>query len=337
MHLLNNICCPRCLGELNLGMASPAYQAEWSYRCRACQIEFPIIDDIPRMLLPGMLETLVCHGDDSGKANRQVQTAQSFGFEWQHFSEMYEEWERNFLEYMQPHDSAFFRGKRVLDAGCGSGRHAYYAAAYGADVWAVDLGPSVGVARRNTTACGRVQVIQADLYQLPFPAESFDFVYSIGVLHHLPDPEAGFRNLLNYVKPGGAIQIYLYWAPEQQPIKRSLLAAVSLLRRLTMRLPYRLLYTLSYPAAWIAYAGFVWPYQILSRMPGLKSMAEKLPLKQYAQYPFRVCVNDQFDRFSAPIEHRYTRVDVEAWMALAGLEQVCVIPNFGWIASGVKP
>ena len=69
-------------------------------------------------------------------------------------------------------------------------------------------------------------MIQADLHRPPFALESFDFIYSIGVLHHLPDPEAAFQNLLRYLKPQGEIQIYLYWRPEGQPIKRALLSIV---------------------------------------------------------------------------------------------------------------
>lgn len=178
-----------------------------------------------------------------------------------------EEWEKNFLDYMTPHGPDFFRGKRVLDAGCGSGRHAFYAARFGAQVWAMDLGPAVQVARRNTEASESVHVVQADLYRPPFAFESFDFVYSLGVLHHLPDPVAGFRSLLRYLKPGGKIQIFLYWKPEHQPLKSALLTVISAVRRLTRRLPYRVVHAISYPAAWLAFALFVWPYRVLSMIP----------------------------------------------------------------------
>src|SRR5713226_4200894 len=103
---------------------------------------------------------------------------------------------QSFLDYMQPHDPDFFRGKKVLDAGCGNGRFAYHAARSGAEVWAIDLGPAIEVARRNTEPASKVQVIQADLYHPPFALQSFDFIYSIGVLHHLPNPESAFQNLL---------------------------------------------------------------------------------------------------------------------------------------------
>jgi SAM-dependent methyltransferase len=304
--------------------------------CEQCLESFPIIDNIPRLLLSPLREALLGNSPATGIDEDQVNTALSFGFEWTRFPEMYKEWQQSFLNYMQPHGPEFFRGKKVLDAGCGNGRFAYYASKYGAEVWAIDLGPAVQVARRNTEKSGNVQVIQADLHDPPFAFESFDFIYSIGVLHHLPDPESAFQNLLSYLKPGGEIQIYLYWKPEGQPIKRGLLAFVGLARQVTRRLPHSFIYALAFPAAVAAYIFFVWPFRILKRIPILTNFAEKLPMKQYASFPFRVCVNDQLDRFSAPIENRYTRQEVTDWLNRAGLEAIDTQPAFGWVGSGRK-
>jgi hypothetical protein len=116
-----------------------------------------------------------------------------------------------------------------------------------------------------------------------------------------------------------------------------LLGLVSVIRRVTTRLPYPLLYVLSYPAAWVAFVGFVWPYMALRRVPGLRKLAERIPMRQYAEYPFGVCVNDQFDRFSAPIENRYKKSQVEGWLRRAGLVDIRVTANSGWVASGRKP
>jgi SAM-dependent methyltransferase len=266
----------------------------------------------------------------------QLQTAASFSFEWAHFAEMYPEWESNFWDYMFPRTAESFRGKRVLDAGCGNGRHAYYAAHYGADVWAVDISDAVEVAAKNNRGTG-VRVIQADLNYMPFREESFDLVYSMGVLHHLPDPERAFQYLLRFVKPGGEFRMFLYWAPEHRSLKRLLLKVVSALRILTVRMPHRLLYPLSYLAAFLVWVCFVWPYRACTRIPMLSKIADRLPLRQYSRYRFRTCVNDQFDRLSAPLEKRFSRAQVEQFLKSAGLEDRSVFPNFGWVASGRKP
>ena len=324
--LLATLRCPVCRSELLLSE---------ELRCERCGNSYPIVDGIPRLLLPAMRDALRGQRKVTEHDERQAETARSFGYEWHRFPEMYDEWENQFLDYMQPHAADFFPGKKILDAGCGNGRFAYYAAKYGAEVWAIDLGPAVEVARRNTED-RNVQVVQADLHHPPFALESFDFIYSIGVLHHLPNPEAAFQNLLQFLKPGGVVQIYLYWKPEQRPIKAAMLSGVSMARRLTTRLPHEAVYLLAYPTALIVFALFVWPYRILRRLPGFRRLAEELPMKQYASLPFRVCVNDQLDRLSAPIENRYTRADVQNWLVRASLEAASIGENFGWVATGRK-
>lgn len=335
-ELTETLRCPGCLGRLRVKRET-GDGIKVALVCSSCAEEFPVIDSIPRLLLSPFREALLGNGVPQGVDGRQMETAISFGFEWSRFPEMYEEWKQSFLNYMQPHGPEFFRGKKVLDAGCGNGRFAYYAAKYGAEVWAIDLGPAVEVARRNTEETGAVQVVQADLHRPPFAPESFDFVYSIGVLHHLPDPEKAFQNLLRYLKPEGEIQIYLYWKPERQPIKRALLAMVAAARKITTRLPHRTVYALAFPAAVAAFVFFVWPYRILKKVPGLKSIAEGIPMKQYAGFPFRVCVNDQLDRFSAPIENRYTKQQVADWLSRAKLESTKVGAAYGWVGTGRKP
>lgn len=326
--LLETLRCPSCRSSLSSYVDN-------SLTCARCDISYPIVDGIPRLLSPKMRDALRGDVSATGMDSAQVETALSFGYEWQRFPEMYEEWEKQFLNYMQPHGPDFFHGKKVLDAGCGNGRFAYYAAKYGAEVWAIDLGPAVEVARKNTASCN-VHVVQADLHNPPFALESFDFIYSIGVLHHLPDPEPAFQNLLRFLKPGGTVQIYLYWKPEQRPVKAALLSGVSAARRLTTRLPHNVVHLLAYPTALMAHVFLIWPYRILHRLPLLNRVAEELPMKQYATLPFRVCVNDQLDRFSAPIENRYTRADVQNWLARASLEAARVGENFGWVATGKK-
>lgn len=312
--------------------------------CTACPATYPFIGGTARILrgshrarlpedYPGYFSAGPAAASDvpDTESALKQKTADSFAYEWRVFGGLRDEWRANFLGYMRPHEADFFAGKSLLDVGTGSGRHSHQAALLGAEVAAVDLGGSIDVARRNLPA--EVLTVQADAEDLPFEPASFDMVMSIGVLHHLPDPYRGFMSIVEYAKPGGHVHVYVYWQPPLAAHRR-ILAAVTSLRRLTVRLPHRLLHLLCYPLAAALYATVVLPYRALRHRRRGRAIAECLPLKAYADYPFAVCVNDQFDRFSAPIENRYTRQEVEAWLRDAGLEEVQVLPHHGWIADG---
>ena len=96
-----------------------------------------------------------------------------------------------------------FQGKVVLEGGCGKGRHTQLAANWGArEVIGVDLSDAVETAFAATRQLENAHIVQADIYHLPL-ARVFDYAFSIGVLHHLPDPRAGFRSLASKVRAGG--------------------------------------------------------------------------------------------------------------------------------------
>jgi SAM-dependent methyltransferase len=222
----------------------------------------------------------------------------------------------------------------VLDVGAGSGRHSYEAHRFGANVVAVDVGDAIHVARRNLPA--DVATVQADAEELPFDDGVFDLVMAIGVLHHLPDPPRALKSLARLVRPGGYIHIYVYWMPSSA-WHRSLLRLVTTVRRVTTRMPQPVLHVLAYPIAAALFGLFVLPYRISRRVPTFARATYGFPLKAYADYPFGVCVNDQFDRFSAPIEWRFTAGDVKSMLEGAGFVDAVVLENHGWIGSGRRP
>jgi len=291
-------------------------------RCASCGAVYPVIASTPRML------------SQRGADPKKDRTAASFAYEWDHFGALRGDWYQNFIDYLRPLRPEDLRDKLVLDVGAGSGRHSFHAAAVGAHVVAVDLGDSIEVARRNLPAA--VLTVQADADMLPFAPDTFDIVISVGVLHHLSNPEATLRRIVRHARPGGRVHVYLYWVPERR-WHRILLLAVSAARRLTTRLPHRVLHALCYPIALALFLGFVSPHRVLRRHPRLRGLAAGFPLKAYADYPFGVLVNDQFDRFSAPIEHRYTRREVADMLKRSGLEDVVVVDNHGWVADGRRP
>ena len=270
-----------------------------------------------------------------GAERLHERTRRSFGYQWTVFGEMAEAFEADFLNYVHPLPPAFFAGKRGLDAGCGFGRHLHYAARFGATMVGLDFSRAITRAREVNTGLPGVTFVQADILRPPFRAACFDFVYSIGVLHHLPDPEAGFRALLPLVRPGGAIFIWVY-SKSRGATNRVL----EVVRGVTSRLPLPVTRGLSWLGALVDWVGFILPYRVVRRVGGESVDRFVFPrVKLYARYPFPVAYADWFDRLSAPIRHYYDHTDLVQWAERAGLVSVRISPTglYGWRLYGEVP
>jgi SAM-dependent methyltransferase len=100
-------------------------------------------------------------------------------------------------------------GDKVLEVGCGAGTDLLQFAKHGAIATGVDLTAShVDLARRRLD--GLALVYQADMRKLPFADNTFDYVYSHGVLHHSDEPEKVVREMLRVLRPGGRMNIHVY-------------------------------------------------------------------------------------------------------------------------------
>jgi 2-polyprenyl-3-methyl-5-hydroxy-6-metoxy-1,4-benzoquinol methylase len=140
--------------------------------------------------------------------------ADSFGYQWQRFQRTQMDHsarnlsERDFIRKtgLQARD---FEGKLVLDVGCGMGRFAEVVTRWGGRVVGIDLSAAAEVAAKNLSDRDFV-AFQADVFSLPFAPESFDCIYSMGVLHHTPDCEKAVKVLPQYLKPGGTLAVWLY-------------------------------------------------------------------------------------------------------------------------------
>jgi SAM-dependent methyltransferase len=106
--------------------------------------------------------------------------------------------------------TAYPDGSRVLEAGCGVGAQTVLLAqrSPGASITAVELSSaSAAEARRRAGQFANVEVLQGDLFALPFAAASFDHVFVCFVLEHLPEPERALATLRDLVRPGGTITV----------------------------------------------------------------------------------------------------------------------------------
>ena len=352
-RLLEWMQCPKCRSPFTVEPFEGTLETdvrEGLLRC-ACSNVFPIVRGIPRVLpdafelqpefvaryrdrLPAALPMLDTEGPNADAIRR---TRESFGYQWTVFSEMVVDFRQNFLQYIAPLDEGFFPGKRGLDLGCGFGRHIYNAAKFGADMVGVDISEAIDSTRVNTEGMPNVHLVQADVYNLPFRPGVFDFAYSIGVLHHLPEPEKAFQCLVRLVKPGGSVFVWVY--SNSRRFVNFLLESV---RAVTTRSPKPVQQVLSFVGASIDYAGFILPYRVAARLPVIGPIARRLGLprlKVYGEYPFQVVYADWFDRLAAPIRFYYDGEAMRGWLERAQLGRTMVSPTglFGWRAYGERP
>ena len=102
------------------------------------------------------------------------------------------------------------RGKLVLDAGIGAGRFSDVLVSWGARVVGIDLSYAVEAAAENLGRLPQVLICQADIGRLPFRPDTFDYIVSIGVLHHTPDTKRYASFLPRFLRPGGELVIWVY-------------------------------------------------------------------------------------------------------------------------------
>jgi SAM-dependent methyltransferase len=257
-----------------------------------------------------------------------ARTFASFGFEWNNFDDVRVE-DEGFAEvYFRDLDLASIEGKVGLDAGCGKGRYSRFLAQHLKALVALDGSSAVEAAARNLGGNPGVVVVKSDLRAAPFAPGSFDFISSLGVLHHLDDPRQGFDRLLSYLAPGGRILLYLYSRPANPGVRASALRLAAALRTVTVRLPHRALKAVSVPIALGLYCGVVVPGHFGQRN-GITSLAD-LPMYAYRGKPIRSLVLDTFDRLSAPVEHRYVWKELAPWFRESGMVVDAARDETGW-------
>jgi SAM-dependent methyltransferase len=216
------------------------------------------------------------------------------------------------------------------------GRWLHFARKEGARIIGLDVSSAIDVAyiREGPT----VNLVQADLLWPPFASGSFDMVYSFGVLHHLVDPMAGVRVLASLVRPGGELRLFIYRSLEDEVWwRRALLAIVTVIRKVTTRLPFALVHAFAWTVALLAYALFLIPRRLFQRVSWGDRLTRGLPLVQYVDIPFRMLVAEQFDRFVAPIEKRYRKEEIEQWVRSIGFTTIAILPGLGWRVIARRP
>lgn len=326
--LLTYLVCPSCKGALDLSVAKTDRQeiTEGALRCSACATSFPITAGVPRFAQLSEVES-----------DKQA-TAANFGWQWRHFTEDDTRYAAQFLGWIAPVTPEFFRDKVVLEGGCGKGRHTQLAARWGArDVVGIDLSAAVETAYAATRSSPNAHIVQADIYHLPL-AQKFDYAFSVGVLHHLPDPRGGFMSLASKVKPGGYLSAWIYGAENNEWITRF----VNPVReRITSRLDQRVLLQLSKVPAACIYVATKLVYGPLNRNGSTlgKHLFYNDYLRAIAPFGWREQHLIVFDHLVAPTAFYIPREEFEEWWRGLGARDVTISwhNRNSWRGLGVMP
>jgi len=292
--LLPLLCCPACRGELA--------HTDQQLDCTACAAAYPIERGVPR---------LVCGTPDPVKQA----TVASFGYQWQAFARDIGEWRARCEAYFSPHRPAEVGAGLVLDAGCGYGRWLALVSDGGGTCIGMDLSDAVFAAADYLRDRPNCHLIQADILNPPFKPGVFDTVYSIGVLHHLPDgaPE-GVAALVPLVRKAGLFFVWLYGTSRgDQGI-----SPMALVRKLTRRLPKPLMRGACWLGAIAVTAAFIWPKRALGKR------GDRLPFHTYRDLPFSELRTDLFDTYATTIEYGYDAGEVRQMLEATGLDEVQV-------------
>lgn len=322
--LLDCLCCPHCANDLKLERAVEAQSEIESGQlvCAACAQEFPIVRFVPRFVSP-------------------ENYASNFGLQWNQFRQTQLDSysgttiSRDRFVKQTGWDVECLRDTTVLDAGCGAGRFAEIALSLGARVIAIDYSDAVDACSQNLGAHPYLNVLQADIYHLPFKPNHFDFAYCFGVLQHTPDVHRAFLKLVDQIHSGGKLTVDVY--PKQFT---NIFWPKYWLRPLTKRLPQSRLFTLVERMVRLLLP----VSRLLGRAPGTKrKLRYVLPIANYERVytlsPSQLnewAILDTFDMLAPAYDQPQTAETLRAWFDEAKLVQVEVFRSGHLVGRGAK-
>jgi len=173
-----------------------------------------------------------------------MSSTERFGYEWNKYSFIDNNYEAQFKNWIYPLSPEVFKNKKVLDAGCGMGRNSFWVLKWGAkELIAFDFDMrSTEAAKKNLAIFNNVQVSFKSIYEINWQNE-FDIVFCIGVIHHLKKPKEAIKNLIEALKPGGTLIVWVYSYEGNEWIVKYI---NPIRKNITSKLPVQLVHFLSY-------------------------------------------------------------------------------------------
>ena len=304
---LEELVCPNC----NISLIKEAD----SLNCKKCKGRYPIKEKIPRFV------------NEIKGINKE--SSERFGYKWQKNKVINDYYKNNFLDEIKPLNRNFFKNKIILDAGCGIGIPTYCMYKMGAKkICSADISSSVEIVESNIKNNPGI-IVQADIYKMPFKKESFDLVVCVAVLQHLPEKNKAVEELLSFVKPGGALILWVYGKEGTQIVRWFIEPFRKLISR---KLPIKITEMISIPLGVI--------FHILSQF--VKITKIKFPMREYfiyrAEFPIKNNLEMVFDQLLAPLSHFFSKEEFEFFFKDNNLKEYLIRRhnNNSWTGIGYK-
>ena len=276
---------------------------------------FPIVDDVIIFLkphqIPGLIaEKIKCNSQDEEIAPSIAKDIQyTFGEEWKTYNKILPQHHDEFKLYFDLIDLEALESKRFGDLGCGIGRWSYFLKDIAKEIVLVDFSESIFEARKNLSESDNMIFIMADVLDLPFQDDTFDFIFSLGVLHHVPSPALQSVRKLSNLAP--EFLVYLYYALDNRGILYKLIFYfVDLIRNLINNITSSTIRNiLTEILMWLLYIPTIFVGKIMS-MLGVS--ASKVPFYSiYGHMNLGRIRQDVYDRFFTRIEQRVSKKEIQ--------------------------
>ena len=318
--------CPECKNDLVISRIDEEDEKikRGALKCNNCHASYEIENYIPRFI-------------------RSNYYADSFGPQWKTFA-------RSQIDTPELQESKIrfdteigwgkeIEGKSIIELGSGAGRFIDVVSRYDASVAiGVDVTDAVDASQETMGHRDNVLFVQGDIFNLPIKHGSVDFAYSIGVIHHTPNPQEGFNNMADLVKKDGKVgislyDISLYKRPNLNSLKVSFIELMwslnlfrcELFRQITTRIPRKM---------FLAYCKYFIPIlHYINKVPVIRYIRYLFPSTCYRHLPVICSQVDTHDTYATKIVHQYRSKDIFQWFLQLGLTKIIVHNSRpGWVS-----
>jgi SAM-dependent methyltransferase len=233
-----------------------------------------------------------------------------------------------FNDWILPNTLEDFRGKDVLECGCGGGQHTSFVAPYARSLTAVDLN-TTDIAKSRNKDAKNIEFIEADIANMDL-AKQFDIVFSIGVVHHTDDPDKTISNLTKHVRPGGKLIVWVY-SKEGNELVESIVEPVR--KKFLKNMGRESLLGLSKAVT----ASLYLPVYSLYLLP-LKFLPFYEYFGNFRKLSFERNTLNVFDKLNAPQVDFISRERIGKWFSKESFDNVSIKAYKGvsWSGSGTK-